>query len=614
MKLPDNIGNSLGQKSAKGASAGGFQDIKINMFREGFSDRPRQIGWMFLTVLAILAIAGLYPVYDLYDTSSDETKLLENDIVKIEEAIAQFGQESDIHIQIQELNDKVDKIKAAIPEKELTVPLIELLSDGLPYAPQISSYDLGKTSINLSGNSETPDTLINYIRALESLDQFSKAHITHLGNTTEGGMVEIISEIEIAALEITETLSTQVTESDDTDATIIDQGGILSGGDSDEDIVDETEAGGSGQVGVGTKPIVDGLQITYLSPPEQEPVRVLLEATVTSFDPIVLWEWDFGDGTTKTGKDVPRVFHDYVNEGDYTISVKVYDEQGDIGTSTLAGMFEKPNAEFTASVVSCDDPLTVKFTDLSSSVGILLSWEWDFNGDTVTDSTEKNPVYTFPAPGVHNITLTVEGTLGTPDSQTKQLTASSPPVADFLCTPTVSGSKLTVNIADLSIPGEDDDQLKFWQWDFGDNTTSTEQFPSHTYSGMGPYNVSLTAIEVDGNCNTRTKTIKAISSTKTTFVAEASGPLGVQFSNVSTSSSNATWLWDFGDGWLSTDQNPSHTYDEPGTYTVSLSIVENVSDPLGPDTLTSVVSSASAEIEVSNSTVTPFSLSIQKAF
>ncbi|MDD4455400.1 MAG: PKD domain-containing protein, partial [Candidatus Methanomethylophilaceae archaeon] len=46
-------------------------------------------------------------------------------------------------------------------------------------------------------------------------------------------------------------------------------------------------------------------------------------------------------------------------------------------------------------------------------------------------------------------------------------------------------------------------------------------------------------------------------------------PLTVRFTDTSTGEITA-WLWDFGDGATSTEQNPTHTYTAPGTYTVSL--------------------------------------------
>jgi hypothetical protein len=56
-------------------------------------------------------------------------------------------------------------------------------------------------------------------------------------------------------------------------------------------------------------------------------------------------------------------------------------------------------------------------------------------------------------------------------------------------------------------------------------------------------------------------------------------PLTVAFTDQS-SNYPTSWLWDFGDGWTSTEQNPSHLYEVPGTYTVTLS----VSSPGGSDT------------------------------
>jgi len=53
----------------------------------------------------------------------------------------------------------------------------------------------------------------------------------------------------------------------------------------------------------------------------------------------------------------------------------------------------------------------------------------------------------------------------------------------------------------------------------------------------------------------------------------------VNFTNLSTGFVEA-WLWDFGDGYTSTEQNPTHIYKSEGTYTVSLT----VSNSLGSDT------------------------------
>src|SRR5208283_1786938 len=49
-------------------------------------------------------------------------------------------------------------------------------------------------------------------------------------------------------------------------------------------------------------------------------------------------------------------------------------------------------------------------------------------------------------------------------------------------------------------------------------------------------------------------------------------PLAVQFTDASTGSVTS-WSWTFGDGGASTIQNPSHTYTNPGTYTVTLTAI-----------------------------------------
>ncbi|MCB5253413.1 MAG: SBBP repeat-containing protein [Candidatus Cloacimonadaceae bacterium] len=51
-------------------------------------------------------------------------------------------------------------------------------------------------------------------------------------------------------------------------------------------------------------------------------------------------------------------------------------------------------------------------------------------------------------------------------------------------------------------------------------------------------------------------------------------PLAVQFTDLSTPGTGGitAWQWDFGDGGTSSEQNPLHTYNQPGVYSVSLTV------------------------------------------
>ncbi len=112
-----------------------------------------------------------------------------------------------------------------------------------------------------------------------------------------------------------------------------------------------------------------------------------------------------------------------------------------------------------------------------------------------------------------------------------------------------------------------------WHWDFGDGTTSTEQNPTHYYTDAGSYTVTLTVTDANQQTSSVTHTVTiTVSEVTADFSAEpesyCSAPLTVQFTNLSSGAANYTWF--FGDGTTSTDENPSHTYTQAGTYSVKL--------------------------------------------
>ncbi|HEX5655053.1 MAG TPA: PKD domain-containing protein [Chitinophagaceae bacterium] len=138
------------------------------------------------------------------------------------------------------------------------------------------------------------------------------------------------------------------------------------------------------------------------------------------------------------------------------------------------------------------------------------------------------------------------------------------PVADF--TYTVSGSSFPVTVTFTNASTNATGYL----WDFGDGGTSNVPNPTHLYSTAGDYTVRLIATGA-GIADTAFQIVHLINSPVAGFTYYASGllvPVTVNFSNTSTIATS--WSWDFGDGFTSTVQNPSHTYTTAGDYTVKL--------------------------------------------
>ncbi|MCA9995152.1 MAG: PKD domain-containing protein, partial [Anaerolineales bacterium] len=151
------------------------------------------------------------------------------------------------------------------------------------------------------------------------------------------------------------------------------------------------------------------------------------------------------------------------------------------------------------------------------------------------------------------------------------------PSASFSGTPTSGTGPLSVSFTD-----ESSGQPTSWQWDFGDGYDSTERNPTHLYATPGTYDVSLTVSNSFGSdtaTHSRYITVFIPPSPTADFSATpltGLNPLTVQFSD--ESSHAGTWLWDFGDGNSSTEQNPSHIYTTAGTYDVSLTVTNSQGD------------------------------------
>jgi parallel beta-helix repeat protein len=117
-----------------------------------------------------------------------------------------------------------------------------------------------------------------------------------------------------------------------------------------------------------------------------------------------------------------------------------------------------------------------------------------------------------------------------------------------------------------------------WYWDFGDGTGSQLQNASHQFSTAGTYTLTLSIFNNTNECVSDSTTVII----KENVAANTSGPYhgyigeSVQFNgSVTGGFPDYTWLWDFGDGITSTENNPRHRYDFPGMYTVYLTVMDS---------------------------------------
>ncbi|HIE31859.1 MAG TPA: PKD domain-containing protein [Methanosarcinales archaeon] len=130
---------------------------------------------------------------------------------------------------------------------------------------------------------------------------------------------------------------------------------------------------------------------------------------------IVSYEWDFGDGETGAGANPAHI---YAQDGTYTVTLTVTDDDGEteMNTTTATIADTEPVADFSGTPTSGTEPLTVDFTDASTSYDGITAWEWDF-GDGNT-STDQNPSNTY-SEGTYTVTLTVTEADGDSDMQTE---------------------------------------------------------------------------------------------------------------------------------------------------------------------------------------------------
>ncbi len=296
---------------------------------------------------------------------------------------------------------------------------------------------------------------------------------------------------------------------------------------------------------------------------------------VSSGNNINQWQWNFGDGNTSNLKDPSHV---YASDGTYDVTLQVTDQQGCTQSITRNNYIHltHPQAGFSISDPQICPGDTVAFTDQSIPDTTLMSYSWDF-GDGNT-SILQHPSHVYNTPGQYSVSLTITNILNCSDNLTLTDTIQvvNPPSPNFQAIPPSGCRPVLTSFTDLTVQG--DEPLLTWNWDFGDGNTSIAQNPSHQYDSSGVYTISLTVEDGSGCSVNTTDNIEVFDLPTVDFIASqinGCAPQSIVFTDLVSSSTPITsYLWDFGDGNTSVAQRPTHTYQNDGTYTVSLIIFD----------------------------------------
>ena len=284
--------------------------------------------------------------------------------------------------------------------------------------------------------------------------------------------------------------------------------------------------------------------------------------------------WNFEGGSPAVA-NIPAPGNISFGEENWTATVSVNNNGCTADATLIWDAPENPIAIIEDQYLFCSG-LTFDFNNISENANTYF-WEFGDNalGGLPGTSIEINPSYTFPDTGTYTITLTAQAPFTCPSVATAELEVQFLLEPEFASPTPACFDDHAFNLSGTASV----DENTVYEWDFGGATVSgnvNESFVTGLiYAEPGTYEVTLTASVpgLEGCVQSYTNELTAIAEPTIQFDAgPMSGcpPHAVSFSNLSTTETATTYLWDFGDGTTATSPNANHVYDMPGNYVVTL--------------------------------------------
>ena len=285
------------------------------------------------------------------------------------------------------------------------------------------------------------------------------------------------------------------------------------------------------------------------------------------------YNWNFGGGTVQTGSGQGPYVIVYNTSGTKNIQLQVVSNGCAASGSLPVEVSALPTVSFTAtpSAICQGQTVNVNFTG-TTNTSASFAWNWDKG--VVLSGTGQGP-YTIQYDATDSILLTVTQGACVVKAPVAQITVTPMPIASFTTDTIIGCDPFTVTFTNTS------QKASTYTWHFDDGSTSTATNPPAHVFTPGTYQVTLTATSGQCNNTSTAQKITVLPAPVAAFsaVPGTNTPTQLSFANFSftNQSQNAThYIWLFGDNDTSFLTSPTHQYNLPGQYTVTLYAINDI--------------------------------------
>ncbi|MEM6347167.1 MAG: PKD domain-containing protein, partial [Bacteroidota bacterium] len=288
--------------------------------------------------------------------------------------------------------------------------------------------------------------------------------------------------------------------------------------------------------------------------------------------PIVSWLWDFGDGNTSSQQ---IAIHTYQTLGKYDVSLTVTTADGCSDVIVMSDFIElfpapQPILNPLPGINGCEDFSINVNLDPNNHPYALQTWMWNAGDGSGNQPTGNGFSHTYTDAGSYTLSVVVSDENGCSAERLESITVHPLPEVSFTALDSMGCAPFTT-----SFSSNLNDGIIDWTWDLGDGSFATQTQFDHTYQDNGWYTVSLSVIDTNGCRNSLEKeayiklSVPLVDfSMSDTVICPGST---VNFFDQSLADTTlSSWEWTFGDGAVSNQSDPNHSYQQAGIYPIKL--------------------------------------------